>query len=49
MGVTLTLLLPLELVCVCAAMYQILEICGLPGMKGCLDSSQKVGACARRA
>jgi hypothetical protein len=25
-------------------MYQILEICGLPGIKGCVDSSQKVGA-----
>jgi hypothetical protein len=26
-------------------MFEALEICGLPGMKGCLQSSQKVGVC----
>jgi hypothetical protein len=23
-------------------MYQILEVCGIPGLTGCIDSSQKV-------
>ena len=49
MDATLLLLPPLAYACVCAEMYEILEICGLPGMKGCLQSSQKVGASGRRA